>query len=69
MKTLIASMALSVMFLLAGAIASAHHPRYGQEDMTLAKPRNVTVVTKNQAWPLAGRISVEPCNLRRCIGV
>lgn len=69
MKTLIMSMILSVMFLSAGAFAGARHEGSGQLGAALSKPGNVTVVSKNQAWPLAGWISVEPCNLRRCIGV
>jgi hypothetical protein len=24
---------------------------------------------KNQAWPVAGQISVDPCNVSRCIGI
>lgn len=69
MKTLITSMILSAIFLSAGAIAGADHSTRTQADTTSAKARNVTVVSKNQAWPLAGWISVEPCSLRRCIGV
>ncbi len=69
MKTLITSLILSVLFLSAGAIAGAEHVRKTQADTAMATPRNVTILSKNQAWPLAGRISVEPCNLRRCIGI
>lgn len=66
MKTLTASMLLSVMFLSAGAFAgSGTTPNFA----TAAKPENVTVIEKNQSWPLAGRISVEPCNIRRCVEI
>lgn len=69
MKALISSMILSLMFLSAGAIAGADRGVNRQASAVLAKPGNVTEVSKNRAWPLAGSISVEPCTLRRCIGV
>ena len=69
MKTLTMTMILSVMFLSAGAIAGASRSTPGQLATASANAANVTVISKNQAWPLAGRISVEPCNFRRCIGV
>ena len=66
MKTLTASMILSVMFLSAGAFAGSSHTSIRP---ALTKLVNVTVVTKNQGWPLAGHISVDPCNQRRCIDI
>lgn len=69
MKTLIASMILSVIFLSAGTILGAELRAGRLAATAVAKPGNVTIVNKNQAWPLAGRISVEPCNQRRCIGI
>ena len=55
MKTLTATMILSVMFLSAGAFAGASHN--GQSQLTgQAKVENVTVILKNQAWPPAGQI-------------
>lgn len=65
MKTLISAMILSVVFLSAGAERGVNR----QTAAVPAKPGNVTEIAKNQAWPLAGSISVEPCALRRCIGV
>ncbi len=66
MRTLMASAILSVMFLSAGAFAGNTH-----KSAPAAQPdtANVTVVIKNQAWPLAGRISVDPCALDRCFDI
>ncbi len=66
MKTLTTSLILSVMFLSAGAFAgaSSHAPA-----TAVADPANITVIEKNQAWPLPGRITVDPCNASRCIDV
>jgi hypothetical protein len=67
MKTLTTSILLSVMFLSAGAFAGASHtPPRAAAPVAL---ENVTVVIKNQAWPVKGQISMEPCNVRRCIGI
>ena len=66
MKTLTASMILSVMFLSAGAFAGSSRTVMAP---VLTKIDNVTVINKNQAWPLPGNISVEPCNQRRCIDI
>ena len=68
MKTLTTSIILSVMFLSAGAFAGSNHA--GQPVMaSAANPANVTVVTKNAAWPPAGQISVEPCSRTRCFAI
>lgn len=68
MKTLTTTMILSVMFLSAGAFAGSNGKLPA---LTLASPpfENVTIVQKNQAWPPAGMISVEPCSIRRCIDI
>jgi len=68
MKTLTTSIILSVMFLSAGAFAGSSR---GVHSVTVssANPANVTVVTKNAAWPPAGQISVEPCSRQRCIAI
>jgi len=66
MKTLTASLILSIMFLSAGAFAGNSQ----RASLTIMpKPENVTVILKNQSWPLAGRISVDPCNQQRCIDI
>lgn len=68
MKTLTTSIILSVMFLSAGAFAGSN--RGVPPVITSAAPTsNVTVVTKNAAWPPAGQISVEPCSRARCIDI
>ena len=67
MKTLIATATLTVMFLSAGAFAgsnSGHAPAN-----PWVKPANVTVISKNLAWPLPGRITVETCRVKRCIDI
>lgn len=65
MKTLTTSIILSVMFLSAGAFAGSRNDAH-LVTAPAANPANVTVVTKNAVWPLAGQISVEPCSLARC---
>ncbi len=66
MKTLTATAILTVMFLSAGAFAGVSHR---QTAAAVGGTVNVTVAVKNQAWPLAGRISVEPCSASRCIDI
>lgn len=52
MKTLTATAALTIMFLSAGAFAGNNH--------RLVPAANLTVIEKNQSWPVA------PCSLVRC---
>jgi hypothetical protein len=61
MKTPIATFILTVAFLSAGAFA-------GNELKLAARSHdaNVTVITKNQAWPLKGQITLEPCRINPC---
>jgi hypothetical protein len=66
MKTLTTSMLLSVIFLSAGAFAGGHRDMHRMPAVQ-ANPENVTVVGKNGVWPPAGQISMEPCNVRRCV--
>jgi hypothetical protein len=66
MKTLIATTALTAMFLSAGAFAGNDRPLVktaGSQNI------NMTVISKNQSWPVAGFITVESCNLVRCIEI
>ena len=65
MKTLTTSIILSVMFLSAGAVAGSRNDAH-IVTAPAANPANVTVITKNAAWPPVGQISVEPCSLARC---
>ena len=50
MKTIIATAALTIMFLSAGAFAGNHHRMV--QTATAQNFNNVTVVTKNSAWPM-----------------
>lgn len=68
MKTLTTSIILSVMFLSAGAFAGSNQNAQPVA-VSDANADNVTVVTKNAAWPPAGQISVEPCSRARCIDI
>jgi hypothetical protein len=69
MKTLATTMLLSVMFLSAGAFAGNSSKPVVALQADAAKVENVTVILKNQAWPIAGQISMDPCNVRRCIDI
>ncbi len=69
MKTLTTSMILSVMFLSAGAFAGSNRDAQHPVAVAAQQSQNVTVVTKNAAWPPAGQVSVEPCSRNRCIDI
>jgi hypothetical protein len=64
MKTIIATAALTVMFLSAGAFAGNNH-RMVQSAASLMGS-NVTVIEKNQAFPILGPITVEVCQVEDC---
>ncbi len=61
MKTPIATFVLTVAFLSAGAFAAS-------EMKPAAHPpgANITIITKNQAWPLKGQITLEACRINPC---
>ena len=61
MKTPIATFILTVAFLSAGAFAGHELQPAGR-----AHGANVTVIAKNQAWPVKGQITVEPCRIKPC---
>ena len=63
MKTLIATTLLTAALLSAGAFANNVK---GRPDARLT---NVTVILKNQVWPIKSQMSVEPCRLTRCLDV
>ena len=71
MKTRIATATLTVMFLSAGAFAGGHHGHGLRHPMAapIVDSANVTVISKNMAWPLPGHITVEACKLQRCIDI
>jgi hypothetical protein len=50
MKTIIATAALTIMFLSAGAFAGNHHRMV--QTASIQNFDNVTVVAKNSAWPV-----------------
>lgn len=60
MKTLIATAVLTCAMLSAGAFASDNRGY-------LRSVRNVTEISKNQAWPMKSQLSVEPCRISRCL--
>lgn len=61
MRTPIATFILTVALLSAGAFA-------GNSSQQPTSPRgaNVTVIAKNQAWPVKGQITLEPCRINPC---
>ncbi len=65
MKTVCSTALLTVLLLNAGAFASDNRP-YLKARMVEA---NVTVMTKNQTWPLRTSMTLEPCSLASCTGV
>jgi len=61
MKTLLATAIMTAALLSAGAFANdaaTHAP---------AKLTNVTVIVKNQAWPVKSRMTLEPCRVSHCV--
>jgi hypothetical protein len=65
-KTLVATAALTIIFLSAGAFAGTD-----TRNATVAKSpiTNVTVIVKNGQWPMKGQFSLDSCKLRRCLDV
>ena len=61
MKTLVATVIVTAALLSAGAFANDAATK------APAKLSNVTVIVKNQAWPLKSRMTVEPCRVSRCL--
>lgn len=67
MKTIAATATLTIMFLSAGAFAGNDH-RMAPSATNLMNA-NVTVIEKNQAWPVNGRVPASTCSLSRCIDI
>jgi hypothetical protein len=63
MRTAITTAALTVAFLSAGAFAN------NAQLLAPARPMNVTVIVKNQIWPIKPVIVIESCKVNRCIDV
>lgn len=64
MKTIIATAALAVVFLSAGAFAGNNNRVVLPAGSELIS--NVTVIEKNQAYPVLGPIVVEACQIEDC---
>jgi hypothetical protein len=64
LKTMTLSATLAVMFLSAGAFAGADMP---SKKIVNSNVTNVTIIHKNSAWPVKGRISVQSCKVLRCV--
>ena len=58
MKTTAATLALTIMFLSAGAFAGSNQHA---SHRTLAMDANVTVIEKNQNWPVLIESPVKAC--------
>ena len=61
MKTPIATFILTVAFLSAGAFAGS-----GLTPAARPQGANITVIIKNQAWPVKGQITLEACRINPC---
>lgn len=63
---MLATTLLAVLLLNAGALTSDNRAylRTKAGDQT-----NVTVLTKNQPWPIKSQMRLEPCSLDGCVGV
>jgi hypothetical protein len=65
MFTKIATVALAVAFLSAGAFANSRD----SSGTSSKKSINMTVVSKNQTWPVKGHATVDPCKLTVCVDI
>jgi hypothetical protein len=63
MKSLIATIALTLIIMSAGAVASIGHNHPAVRNPAVF---NVTVVHKNENWPAAGATSIENCLDKGC---
>jgi hypothetical protein len=66
MFTKIATLSLAVAFLSVGAFAGARDLAVGSSVM---KTVNMTVMSKNQSWPVRGQVTVETCKLNACLDI
>lgn len=63
---MLATTVLAALLLNAGAFTSDNRAYLRAKTTHEA---NVTVLTKNQAWPAKSQMRLEPCSLAGCIGV
>lgn len=59
MKTYFSVAILTIAFLSAGAFAK-------NEFLVPPHKENVTVIFKNQSWPVKGQIVIDVCKINRC---
>jgi len=64
MRTAVATLLLAGFLLNAGALASDNRAYLRAK----VKEANITVMTKNQAWPARHPITLEPCTHAGCFG-
>ncbi|MFZ5672327.1 MAG: hypothetical protein ACOZAM_05115 [Pseudomonadota bacterium] len=63
---LLATTFLAAVLLNAGAFTSDNRAYLRAK---IAADTNITVLTKNQAWPVKSQMKIEPCSLDGCVGV
>jgi hypothetical protein len=66
MKTTVATAILTVIFLSVGAFAGS---AIRIPVAATTGHVNVTVIVKNQSWPVMGQITLESCAVNRCIDI
>jgi hypothetical protein len=66
MKTAIATVLMTVLFLSAGAFANVNHD---SPPPALTHNDNVTVIEKNDVWPPVAQFRVMSCNETRCFDI
>ena len=66
MRTATATAALTILFLSAGAFARDSRL---MPSAAAVQNANVTVINKNQSWPVKNLITVEACSVSRCIDI
>ena len=66
MFTKIATLTLAVAFLSAGAFAGARDLAAGS---SIVKTVNMTVVSKNQNWPVRGQMTIDARKLTACFDI
>lgn len=63
---MLATTLLAALLLNAGAFTSDNR---GYLRARTVVDTNITVMTKNQAWPLRSQMTMEPCSIANCVGV
>lgn len=63
---LLSTTLLAAVLLNAGAFLSDNRAYLSARTVI---DTNVTVMTKNQAWPLRSQMTMEPCSIASCVGV